>query len=273
MSASILVIEDTPGSLELMAYLLEAAGHTVTAASDGMEGLEMALSRSFDLIVCDIEMPHMTGYQVIFELNARLGKQRPPVIAITAYAMVGDREKVLDAGFEGYLSKPISVKTFIQHLETFLPREKRSSRVTPPHACDTAPEKHPADQGLVLVVDDLEINAELTRCTLQPSGYRVVIADSVEKGMEQVSRNPFDLIISDLHMPQESGIEFLRNVKENPAIRSIPFILITSSMPALDREIERLALSLGAQRFLLRPLAPQIVLEEVAVCVAGRRNA
>jgi CheY-like chemotaxis protein len=123
-----------------------------------------------------------------------------------------------------------------------------------------------------LVVDDLEINAELTRCTLQPSGYRVVIAESAEKGMEQVTRNPFDLIISDLHMPQESGIEFLRHVKENPASRSIPFILITSSMLALDREIERLALSLGARRFLLRPLAPQIVLEEVAVCMGGRRN-
>jgi two-component system cell cycle response regulator len=273
MSASILVIEDNPSSLELMTYLLETAGHTVTAACDGLDGLEMALTGSFDLIVCDIEMPRMTGYQVIFDLNARLGKQRPPIIAITAYAMVGDREKVLDAGFEGYLSKPISVKNFIQRVETFLPREKRTTRVTPTHPCDEAPEAHPADRGLVLIVDDLEINAELTRSTLQPSGYRVVIADSAEKGMEHVTRNPFDLIISDLHMPEQSGIEFLRNVKENRAIRSIPFILITSSMAELDREIEELALSLGAQRFLLRPLAPRKVLEEVAVCVAGRRNA
>jgi two-component system cell cycle response regulator len=118
--AAILVIEDNLDNRELMTYLLRAFGHDVTAAGDGIEALEMLAGSSFDLIVCDVHLPKMDGYQVLEAVEARSEGHAPPVIAVTALAMVGDRNRLLDAGFHGYVPKPIEPETFVRQVEAFL---------------------------------------------------------------------------------------------------------------------------------------------------------
>src|SRR5271155_2924663 len=106
MAARILVIEDNSDNLDLMAYLLGAFGHTVVTARDGEEGLEAARREAFDLIVCDVQMPKVDGYGVARQLKADTQLRRIPLVAVTAFAMVGDRDKILAAGFDGYIAKP-----------------------------------------------------------------------------------------------------------------------------------------------------------------------
>ena len=122
MCARILVIEDNPANLELMGYLLRCSGHEVIVATDGQAGLELAQMEVPELIICDIQMPHMTGFEVAHRLKAHDRLRHIPLVAITAFAMVGDRERVLAEGFDGYLAKPIDPEAFVAQIETFLLR-------------------------------------------------------------------------------------------------------------------------------------------------------
>ena len=120
MAGRILVIEDNPLNLELITYLLQAFHYTVFSATDGGEGLEIAARERVDLIICDVHLPKLDGYEVALRLKEHPELQKTPLIAVTALAMVGDREKLLAAGFDGYISKPITPEIFVGQVEEFM---------------------------------------------------------------------------------------------------------------------------------------------------------
>jgi CheY-like chemotaxis protein len=111
--AMILLVEDTPANLALASKLLGAAGHQVLVASTGAEGVTTAQERRPDLVLMDLGLPDMDGWQALAQIRAEAGGSDLKVIAFTAHAMVGDRERALQSGFDGYLSKPIDVATFV----------------------------------------------------------------------------------------------------------------------------------------------------------------
>jgi two-component system cell cycle response regulator len=119
--ARLLVVEDNEVNLELMRYLLTAFGHEVVAADNGETALAVLDRERVDLVVCDVHMPKMDGLQFLVALRARPDVAGLPVIAVTASAMVGDREGLLAAGFQGYISKPIDPRRFVGQVEAFLP--------------------------------------------------------------------------------------------------------------------------------------------------------
>ena len=121
-----------------MTYLLRAFGYTPHAAADGEAGLEAARGEPFDLIVCDIQLPVMDGYEVARRLKADPALRTVPLVAVTALAMVGDRDKVLAAGFDGYIAKPIDPETFVRQIEAYLRPEKRKTAPRPPPASTVA---------------------------------------------------------------------------------------------------------------------------------------
>jgi CheY-like chemotaxis protein len=120
LNTRILVIEDNPANLELMVYLLDAYGHQTMTAHDGLGGLALARRERPDLIICDVHLPGLNGYGVIAILKSEPTLCSIPVIAVTALAMVGDREKLLTAGFDGYISKPVEPERFVGVIEQFL---------------------------------------------------------------------------------------------------------------------------------------------------------
>jgi two-component system cell cycle response regulator len=120
MPARILVIEDNNANLDLMTYLLKAFGHTTLVARDGEEGLETAYREALDLIICDIELPKVEGYEIARRLKSHSTLRNIPLIAVTAFAMVDDREKVMAAGFNGYIAKPIEPELFVGQVEAYL---------------------------------------------------------------------------------------------------------------------------------------------------------
>jgi len=113
----ILMIEDNEANRYLATYLLEKAGHTVTTAPDGRTGLALATQERYDMILLDIQLPGMDGYAVARTLRQLPGWERTPVVAVTSYAMTGDREKALAAGCTGYIEKPIQPDTFVREVE------------------------------------------------------------------------------------------------------------------------------------------------------------
>lgn len=122
MNRRILLIEDNERNRYLATYLLEAAGYDVRQAPDGLQGLAMADELRPALILLDIQLPGMDGYSVARALKSNPALAVIPIVAVTSYAMVGDREAVLAAGCEGYIEKPIDPDTFVdtvsQHLRT-----------------------------------------------------------------------------------------------------------------------------------------------------------
>jgi len=131
MTARILAVDDVSHNLELMTYLLEASGHEVYSAASGYEALRVAKENHPDLVVLDVQLPDISGYRVLEVLRADPDLAAVPVIAVTAYAMVGDRDHALAAGFDGYLSKPIDPTTLVDALDTHLPSERHGHRARP----------------------------------------------------------------------------------------------------------------------------------------------
>lgn len=117
MNARILVIEDNEANRYLAEFILRENGFEVTGARSGQEGIDIAAKQPFDLVLLDIQMPMKDGYEVLRELRCLSGFKEIPVLALTALAMSGDREKALAAGFDGYLEKPIDVPTLIAEVK------------------------------------------------------------------------------------------------------------------------------------------------------------
>ena len=119
--ARFLIIEDNPANLELVRYLLEHAGHRVDGAVNGIDGVFAVGATAPDLVICDLQLPMLDGYGVLRELRARPAHAALPIVAVTAFSMPNDRKNVMQAGFDGYLSKPIDPETFVERIESFLP--------------------------------------------------------------------------------------------------------------------------------------------------------
>jgi CheY-like chemotaxis protein len=151
MPARILIIEDTPTHLELMSYLLHAAGHTLYTAVDGAQGIECARRTNPDLVVCDMRLPGLNGYEVAKQLKDDPVLRAAPLVAVTSCAMAGDRDMAMAAGFDGYLTKPIVPRTFVAQLEAFLrpptaatgANEAQSTRDSAPAVLTTSRTSHP----------------------------------------------------------------------------------------------------------------------------------
>lgn len=120
MSKTVLIVEDNELNMKLFHDLLDAHGYQTLQTRDGMEALSLARQHHPDLILMDIQLPEVSGLEVTKWIKEDEGLRAIPVIAVTAFAMKGDEEKMRDGGCEAYLAKPISVSKFIETVRRFL---------------------------------------------------------------------------------------------------------------------------------------------------------
>jgi CheY-like chemotaxis protein len=130
---TILIAEDNPVNRELLRELLEGRGYAVLEACDGQEALRVLEKTLPDMLLLDLNMPVMDGFATIRKIRDNPSFARLPVLAVTAYAMRGDREKILDAGFDGYLSKPIHAAALEVELERLRAPNRSNPSVDPVH--------------------------------------------------------------------------------------------------------------------------------------------
>jgi two-component system cell cycle response regulator DivK len=122
MAGKILCVEDNPQNMRLVRKMLGAAGYSIVEASDGLSGLRVAEEEMPDLILMDINLPDIDGMEATQRLKSNSALASIPVIALTANAMPGDRERFLEAGCDGYLSKPITKTELLATVEHFIPQ-------------------------------------------------------------------------------------------------------------------------------------------------------
>lgn len=120
----VLVIEDNENNMKLITFLLEKYGYSVLRAETGKKGIELALSEKPDFILLDIQLPDMNGIEALDSIRKSLCENEVPVIAITSFAMSGDREKLLAAGCNGYIEKPIDPIFIMEQIRGIVNRKK-----------------------------------------------------------------------------------------------------------------------------------------------------
>jgi len=268
VSTRILVVEDNWESLELMRYLLKAQGHQVFVAAGGAAAVEIAPRERPDLILCDVQMPDVDGYEVLRRLRANPALAHVPVVAVTALSASDDRHQIAQAGFDGFLPKPIAPESFVEealsHLHARLHLQGRGIPAVPAQAAGGSGKS-------ILVVDDLQSNLELAEIVLKHLGYGVALARGMQMALQQMRQQQPDLVLSDLRMEGGDGYELLSQVRSDWALRAIPFILISSTSVADDERDHGFAL--GADRFLTRPIAPHSLRDEIEASIRERLRA
>lgn len=269
--ARILIIEDNPANVELMSFLLGAYGHTPLSAADGPRGVAAARSERPDLIACDVNLPGMDGFAVLAALKREPALAGVPILAVTALAMAGDREKVLAAGFDGYISKPIEPESFVAELEAFLaaaPAAASAAAVPAPavpapvSAAQPIPvpaqAASPAARTLLLVDDDRFMLGVLNDMLVgQP--YRVLSACSGEEALDVLDHEAVEVILCDQAMPGMRGTEVLARAAERypKTVR-----LMLSGQPDLS-EIEAAIASGVADDHYVKPLGARSLRERI----------
>jgi two-component system cell cycle response regulator DivK len=117
----ILVVEDNAKNMYLICFIIERLGHMVFRAGTGEEGVDLALREMPDLILMDIQLPGIDGQEATRRIRRSDAGRDIPIVAITSFAMTGDRERLLEAGCTGYIEKPINPETIMDEIERFLP--------------------------------------------------------------------------------------------------------------------------------------------------------
>jgi two-component system cell cycle response regulator len=252
MPARILIVEDDLTTRELMAWLLQEAGHAVTSTDDGAPGLRLALETRPDLVVCDLHLPSLDGYAVARALKLDPACARIPLVAVSALAPDGDRERVRKAGFDGYLCKPIEPASFVAEVEAFLP--------APPPGLPT-----------LLVVDDDAFMREVLIDALEGEPWRILSAGSATEALALLERYPVEVVLSDQSMPGMLGTELMDRVsRAHP--RTVRLILSGLSAPSELEAIERACAAGRVDRRLVKPWAAGALREDLRAAFQLQRE-
>ena len=276
--ASILVVDDEPENLELLEAILASAGHTVRKAADGQEALRAVDEEPPELILLDLVMPGLSGFEVCEMLRGQPRTARIPVIIVTGFDQFGTKERILALGAEDYLTKPIlpadvqarvEALLKVRHLQQDLDRtlaylhelEMASYSHRRRMLAEMAPSSAQAGQKgegraapLVLLVDDEELPRQLYGDLLAEHGFRVVAASDGQEALKAALRHPLEAAILDLMLPDLSGLNLLEELRR--LVPDLPVIILTAHP---DPQAAVTAFKLGAFDFLVKGLQPDVV--------------
>ena len=242
---TVLVIEDNEKNMKLVRLLLQMGGYRTLESENAETGIEIARQDHPDLILMDIQLPGMDGLQATALIKKDPQLADIPVVALTSYAMDGDKARCLEAGCDGYITKPIDTGSFQDVIETY-------SRPGSAEDAATLPERR-HNTVRILIVDDDPKNVKLMCSMMARDGYELTTAGDGSEALARVQENPPDLILLDVMMPRMNGYEVTRHLKAGAETKAIPIILVT----ALDSPSDRTkGLEAGADEFLTKPVNP-----------------
>lgn len=265
--ARILVVEDSPDIRVLIRMLLEAAGHEVSTAPDGRAGVEAVRAQRPDLVLMDLSLPVLSGWEATKEIKEDPDIASIPIVAVTAHAMHGDRQRALAAGCDGFILKPIDEETFESLVRSYLRRPVRKEPAASEPSRPPAPSSpRTAESGRILVVDDHAEVAELIRHDLESEGHEVVVARTPEQVAEIAAGDrQFDLAIVDVMLGPDSGYDLTADLVSR-ANEYLPVLLVTAGQ--IDREK---GFAAGADDFIAKPLdATELVARARSLIRVGR---
>jgi len=256
----VLLVDDLPDQRELYRQYLEFAGYDVAVARDGFEAVDQALSVHPDVIIMDLAMPGLDGFETTQRLRALEATRGIPVIALTAHGEL-PREWALTAGCVAYLKKPCYPHDLAMEISAVL--DKGSAYRPEPTTFRALPE-HPH----VLVVDGSVGDRELFAEYLEYRGCLVSVSLSMTSALADAQRRQPQVIVLDLDLPRQAGWELLRGLRRDPVTRDIPVVGLTRQLTDARREDAR---SLGAA-LLTKPCEPDALFLAVSKAAGPRER-
>ena len=239
----ILIVEDNEMNLKLFSQLLKIGKFKYLEAANGEEGLRLAKKHKPDLILMDIQLPGMDGLSATRAIRSDPDMAHIPVVALTAHAMQGDKQKCIDAGCNGYITKPIDTRNFVTQVKDIL------SKVNP--EAGRVKLENPSPDPRILIVDDDPKNVKLISGFLHNQPYELLTAYSGEEALELTRKEKPDLILLDIMMPGKDGFTVTKELKADPKTAAIPIIMVTALSSTKDKVK---GLEAGAEEFLSKPV-------------------
>jgi two-component system cell cycle response regulator len=276
--AYILLVDDEPENLDLLEAVLAPTGHSIRKASGGREALQAVHQDPPDLILLDLMMPGMSGFEVCEMLRAHERTARIAVLIVTAVDQLGAKERALALGADDYLTKPIQAAEVlarveamlrVRHLQQDLDRTlaylhelelaRHSHRRQTLAEMGVTPPVPPRETGgpatpLVLLVDDEELTRQFYGDLLVERGFRVVSVAGGAEALAAASRHPVEAVVLDIMMPELSGLETLEQLRQ--IAPDLPVVILTAQ-PSSQNAIA--ALKLGAFDFIVKGLQHELV--------------
>lgn len=275
---SILVVDDEPENRELLEGILTPAGYTVRTAGGGRQALQAVEEDPPDVILLDLVMPEVSGFEVCEMLRAQERAARIPIIVVTALDQFDIKERILTLGADDYLTKPIQPAEVLARVEAMLRvrhlqqdldrtlaylhelevarhshrrRTLKGARAVPPE-----PSREGDDRAapVILLVDDEELTRQFYGDLLVERGFTVLAVASGTEALSAVTRHPIEAVVLDIMMPELSGLETLEQLRKRAP--DVPVIILTAH-PSSQNAIT--ALKLGAFDFIVKGLQHELV--------------
>jgi CheY-like chemotaxis protein len=235
---NVLILEDDLATLNLVSKQLTAAGYLVIPVVDGRPAIETCRTRRPDLVVCDLDMPGMDGFEFIRQL--RQEQFQAPIVVISGL----DRDKgeaALAAGANAFLPKPVDRKLLVSTVEKEIVAARMRARGTRKH---------------IMVFEDEPIAQRLLRATLEPAGYRLTAVENGAAALEIVGNDPPDMVVCDIVVPGIDGIQLITQLRREYDYKA-PILVVSGHT---DEKYRRTALDAGADAFVAKPVErPELV--------------
>lgn len=254
-NGTILVVDDDSMNRSLLAINLKEEGHVVHVAEDGEQALEMLHSTSFDVVLLDLLMPKVDGFQVLEQMKADSALQHIPVIVISAEDAMENIARCLEMGATDYLPKPFDPLLLRTRVQTSLTMKRLYDR-------------QQSYTGRMLVVEDDPFNRALLTTSLAEKGYTVEIAEGGRQALEMLHVRMYDVVFLDLLMPDMDGFEVLQRMKAKSKLQHIPVIIVSAED---DRESIVRCIEMGATDHLTKPFDPVLLHARVNASLAAKR--
>ncbi|TDQ81449.1 response regulator receiver modulated diguanylate cyclase [Dongia mobilis] len=277
MSARILVVDDIPANVRLLEAKLAAEYFEVVSASSGKEALELIDKQIPDIVLLDVMMPEMDGFEVCARIRANPKTHFLPVVMVTALSDPSDRVRGLEAGADDFLTKPVNdlalfarVRSLVRLkmiMDEWRMREQTSGQFDLLTAA-TEPDQNEDRNASVLLVEGFAPAAQRIVQVLSKDGDKVEVCESLGRAQELATSNRFDLIITNIQVGGEDGLRLCSHLRSQEETRQTPILLIVEEfdMPRLIK-----GLDIGASDYLMKPIDPNELLARVRIQIRRRR--
>ena len=277
MSARILVVDDILPNVKLLEARLNSEYYDVLIATSGEEALKKAESESPDIILLDIMMPGMDGFEVCRRVKDNPKTTHIPVVMVTALTENEDRVKGLEAGADDFLSKPINDTALMARVRSLVRlkitvdewriRENTANQLGVAND-DISPMKESVENAKVLVIEDQDFEIEKFTDVLSVDHDEVYAVNSGGDAMKKINEQPFDLIIVSLNLQNEDGLRLCSHLRSNERTRATPII-----MAGIEDDMERIArgLEMGVNDYFVRPVDRNELLARIRTQIRRKR--
>jgi two-component system cell cycle response regulator len=276
MSARILVVDDIPANVRLLEAKLAAEYFEVVSASSGKEALELIEKQEPDIVLLDVMMPEMDGFEVCSRIRANPRTRFLPVVMVTALSDPSDRVRGLEAGADDFLTKPVNdlalfarVRSLVRLkmvMDEWRMREQTSDQFD--LLGSNEPEENEDRNAAVLLVEGFAPAAQRVAQVLAKDGDEVDVCETLAKAQELAIGKRYDLIITNIQVGGEDGLRLCSQLRSHEETRQVPILLIVEEfdMPRLIKGLE-----IGASDYLMKPIDPNELLARVRIQIRRRR--